>query len=159
MKTKLSLRSIVTLLLCLFVTLSLSSCSQDSVTNSSEPPTATATATATFSVTSNGTSENYADYSLPPVSFSQGDKISVSFDYLVILNPDGTNFIQFFGSQNLPCIFMVGSLPHTNFEYLPYSSVFTVYADYTNAAPTLRLTVQNNCIVLSVKNLKIKKLK
>lgn len=126
---------------------------------SAAEPDAISLQSSVYNVVTNGTSENYRDYGfLPAVEYAKGSKISVSFDYLTVMNPNGTNHIQFFTTSNLPAIFIIGSLPPSDFQYIHYSKTFIVPETHTLPA-TLRLTIQGNCILLALKNFKVTKIK
>jgi hypothetical protein len=150
---------IILVILAFIIALAIFGCEGATAPTSAAEPDAAPLQPSVYYVTTNGTSENFKDYTfLPAVQYLKGSKISVSFDYLTVMNPNGTNHIQFFTTSNLPAIFIVGSLPPSDFQYVHYSKSFIVPETHTLPA-TLRLTIQGNCILLALKNFKVTKIK
>lgn len=111
-----------------------------------------------FTVQTNHTSENYRDYSLGILDWSNAASYKVEFDYLLIKNTGfGGNDIEIFQGVNVAVL--IGNFNETNYQFTHAVINYPMNPEinsYENT--TLRVIIQYSYIVYAVKNLKIYKL-
>lgn len=147
-----------TLILILLTTLLLAGCDNSNPVNTSPVETQIYKSEQVYSVNAiQGQSENYKDYNLGILNFSNSDSLIISFEYLMISNGglagSGVNLIQtpnnFFNS---------GSLLDTEYKYKEFTQRFA-RNELINSSDSvkLRLVVQYNALSLAVRNIVISK--
>lgn len=107
-------------------------------------------------LTTSNQSEKYQDINIGTLDFSESQLLLIKFDYLVINNSGiyGNNLQFMTGNENIA---IVNTFDNTNYIYLPYQNTYSVNRNETQI--TLRQTIQYNCVVYSINNLMIYKIK